>query len=320
VTKRLLYGGRCCSIISYAEIFRLKLCSLPKELHQHVITQTAQAFVTSFLSRCLRVNAEHAHTESSVSPLDVSLLLPRYKHSHKRLLLIDFEGTVWQRNLSKAGLLVDPFSPPQDAIDLLNTLAEDRRNDVWLLSGLPVKGKMEVVAEKVPNIGIVCVSHRSHHSRYTDLSLISRAENGCFLKPRSSRNGESAWISMVANLNLTWKTLCLEMLHYVRWQYLSFSRHLLTNAPTLTCSSRNELPDRLLRRGKPRLCGDSGLDPSRTMQTGSGLAVKLRKRRITSLTGRSPFVFCRGPISTILRLPVSASDTDCASFRGRAVS
>ena len=52
--------------------------------HGHVIT----------LSRCLHANSEHAHT-SSVLPLDVTLVLPRYEYSHKRLLLVDFEGTLW---------------------------------------------------------------------------------------------------------------------------------------------------------------------------------------------------------------------------------
>ena len=36
------------------------------------------------------------------------------------------------------------------------------------------------------------------------------AENGCFIKPR----GNSDWINMVANFNLTWKASCLEILNY----------------------------------------------------------------------------------------------------------
>jgi trehalose 6-phosphate synthase/phosphatase len=40
-------------------------------------------------------------------------------------------------------------------MDLLNKLAEDGKNEVWLLSGLPVSGMMELVAEKVPEVGIV---------------------------------------------------------------------------------------------------------------------------------------------------------------------
>jgi hypothetical protein len=128
-----------------------------KELHNHVIAQTAQRFVTDFLTRCLRANSEHARIDltSTLSELDVALLLTRYKHSHKRLLLVDFEGTMWVRDISKAGLLVNPFSPPEEALDLLNKLAEDKRNEVWLLSGLPVEGKMEKVADRLPNVGIV---------------------------------------------------------------------------------------------------------------------------------------------------------------------
>jgi trehalose 6-phosphate synthase/phosphatase len=90
---------------------------------------------------------------SAVPKLDLARLIPRYKHSQQRLLLIEFEGTLWQREISRG--LLSPFMPSQDAVDLLNKLAEDGRNEVWLLSGLPVRGMMEVVAEKVPKIGIV---------------------------------------------------------------------------------------------------------------------------------------------------------------------
>ncbi|KAL1937908.1 hypothetical protein VTO73DRAFT_12658 [Trametes versicolor] len=172
-----------------------------EDLHNHVVTQTAQAFVTSFLVRCLRSNLEHMQSDSiSVAALDVSRVLPRYRHSQKRLLLIDFEGTLWERDMRtiarNAGVRESPsFEPPKAAIDVLNKLAEDPRNEVWLLSGLPVKGSLEIVAEKAPHVGIV-------------------AENGCFIKPRPDRDGKSNWISMVANFNLTWKASCLEMLQY----------------------------------------------------------------------------------------------------------
>jgi trehalose 6-phosphate synthase/phosphatase len=166
-----------------------------KDLHNHVVTQTAQAFVTSFLTRCIRANSEHLQADvSTVEHLDLDRLLPRYKHSQRRLLFIEFEGTLWQRDISRAGL-VKPFAPPEVAVDLLNKLAEDGRNEVWLLSGLPVKGMMEMVAEKVPKIGIV-------------------AENGCFIKTRPTRKETSQWINMVANFNLTWKTACVEILNY----------------------------------------------------------------------------------------------------------
>lgn len=126
-----------------------------EDLHNHVVTQTAQAFVTSFLTRCIRANSEHLHADiDSVDTLDLGRLIPRYRHSQRRLLLIEFEGTLWQRDISREALLA-PFTPEQDAVDVLKKLSEDPKNEVWLLSGLPVKDKMEKVAEQVPKIGIV---------------------------------------------------------------------------------------------------------------------------------------------------------------------
>ena len=96
---------------------------------------------------------------NSVAELDVSRVLPRYKHSQTRLLLIDFEGTIWTRDIitiaRNSGATGAPeFEPPEEAIRLLNRLAEDQRNQVWLLSGL-TKKMLDVVSEKAPAIGLV---------------------------------------------------------------------------------------------------------------------------------------------------------------------
>ncbi|THG96790.1 hypothetical protein EW026_g5099 [Hermanssonia centrifuga] len=166
-----------------------------EDLHNQVVTQSAQAFVTSFLVRCLRSNIEHLQSDSlTVAELDISRVLPRYKHSQSRLLLIDFEGTLWIREPASLALK-GVFDPPDEAVAVLNKLAEDPRNEVWLLSGLQVKGALEKIAEAAPKIGIV-------------------AENGCFIKTRASRGVESTWVNMVVNFNLTWKTACLEILNY----------------------------------------------------------------------------------------------------------
>ncbi|TBU43087.1 glycosyltransferase family 20-domain-containing protein, partial [Dichomitus squalens] len=172
-----------------------------EDLHNHVVTQSAQAFVTSFLVRCLRSNIEHMQSvdPADIATFDVARVLPRYRHSQKRLLLFDFEGTIWTRDIitiaRNAGATGTPeFEAPEEAIKLLNRLAEDPRNQVWLLSGL-TKKMLDVVAEKAPTIGIV-------------------AENGCFIKPLPDRDGNSAWISVVANFNMTWKAACMEILQY----------------------------------------------------------------------------------------------------------
>ena len=207
-----------------------------EDLHNHVTTQTAQAFVTTFLNRTIRSNTEHTASLDDPSSLAVTqpvprlgpqLLISKYKHSMRRLILVDFEGTLWRRDLTKNGLMemvrmgvivLDDKGGPgkgekklpdlpkevEEAVEVLGKLADDWKNEVWLLSGLRVKGILEAVAERVPRVGIV-------------------AENGCFVKMREvGRNvkeegqKEQKWISMISNLNLTWKSACLEILNYVR--------------------------------------------------------------------------------------------------------
>lgn len=121
-----------------------------QDLHRHVVTQTAQAFVSSFLTRCLRTHFEHQQRDpSSIAPFDVEAIIPRYKHSAVRLLLLDLEDTLWIRTHPR-----NAFEPPADAVALLQRLGEDPRNRVWLLSGLPCAA-LDKVSTIVPSIGLV---------------------------------------------------------------------------------------------------------------------------------------------------------------------
>lgn len=121
-----------------------------QDLHRHVVTQTAQAFVSSFLTRCVRVNLEHQQRDPSLIPaLDVDAILPRYRHSSVRLILLDLEDTLWIRAHPRLA-----FEPPDEAVAILRKLGNDPRNRVWLLSGLP-RGALDKVARVVPSIGLV---------------------------------------------------------------------------------------------------------------------------------------------------------------------
>ena len=96
----------------------------------------------------------------SVPPLDLPRVLPRYKHSRKRLILVDFEGTLWTRDLTRAGLVgmaKGEYEFPEEVANVLGKLADDSRNEVWLLSGLRVDGVLERFRERVPKVGIVYV-------------------------------------------------------------------------------------------------------------------------------------------------------------------
>jgi trehalose 6-phosphate synthase complex regulatory subunit len=97
------------------------------------------------------MNIEHQQGDS-VASLDLAFLLPRYRHSQRRLLLIDLEDTLWQRH-PQPKYESQGDDVPSEAIEVVKHLSEDSKNEVWLLSGLPVK-TLDQVAKEV-RVGLV---------------------------------------------------------------------------------------------------------------------------------------------------------------------
>jgi hypothetical protein len=134
-----------------------------QDLHAHVITQTAQSFVTAFLSCCIRVHAEHVRRNPlSIPVLPLSSEVPpssegnealdKYQTAKNVLMLIDFERTLWRgdpRLTYEVGFVV-----PDQIVDVLKGLVTNKKNKVWLLSGLPVR-KLQKIADAVPGLGLV---------------------------------------------------------------------------------------------------------------------------------------------------------------------
>lgn len=89
----------------------------------------------------------------------------RWRHGQRRLILLDWEGALYLDDpllspsiTSADRLSADPSSQPDSfkaAIDVLRKLSDNRKNEVWLLSDLPVKGALSQIAVEVPKIGIV---------------------------------------------------------------------------------------------------------------------------------------------------------------------
>jgi len=123
---------------------------------------------------------------------------------------------------------------------------------------------------------------------------VDSAENGCFIKTRSvntssrggfeqqqqTQQGSTQWLNMVANLNMTWKSACLEILNYVSISTLFFRSQL-----DALRSSPNVHPVHLLKNVLLLLYGGSGLVRRMTVQIGSGLEDRLLKRKTISSTG-----------------------------------
>jgi hypothetical protein len=149
------------AILSSLTMSEEEAASRWSDLHKHVTTQTAQQFATTFLNRTIRVNYKHHIKDSlNIAPLDISAVRSRY-HALKgpesrRLILIDLERTLWPFDASPPP---QPNDVPDEAIRILEKFVGDERNEVWALSGLPVKGKLETIAERLPLLGIWYVDH-----------------------------------------------------------------------------------------------------------------------------------------------------------------
>lgn len=162
-----------------------------KDLHAHVVTQTAQSFVTSFLSRSVRVHKEHQLPPAASIPLlKADSLRQPYATAERRLLLLDLEGCVWDRNPRSRSHVI-----PDNVTELIAKLAGDAKNDVWLLSGLSMGVLQKSLGPVFDTVGIC-------------------AENGCFIKPPGTEGKGDIWISMVSDLDDSWIPAAREILHY----------------------------------------------------------------------------------------------------------
>ncbi|KAG8918571.1 hypothetical protein FRC00_012317 [Tulasnella sp. 408] len=168
------------------------------DLHKHVVSQTAQAFVTSFLARTVRAHAEH--TQKPVEKIAVlppltgdSEVFQEFQKSKKRLILIGVENTLVQHDPKTTRDL--DFYLPDDVLELLKKLSEDERNVVYLLSSRPVSGALEKIVDTLPNVGFV-------------------AEDGCYIKAKPNKGEKTEFVSLVSNVSMQWKKPCVDLLAY----------------------------------------------------------------------------------------------------------
>lgn len=162
-----------------------------QDLHRTVVTQTAQHWITSFLSRLERAHAEQQFRDTAFIPrLEIAQLVSEWRAAKTRLILLDLEDTLVSEtplNLYKHG-----FRPSPKVLERLRALTADPNNSVYVLSGLGM-ANLNQLAEEVPRLGLI-------------------AENGCFVK--HCGEGERSWISLVAGCNLQWRAPVKDILAY----------------------------------------------------------------------------------------------------------
>jgi len=188
-------------------------------------------------------------------------VLPEYKYSSKRLLLIDLEDTLWTRKNAE-GIIKPgtPFDVPQNVLDMLNRLQKTLRTSMgvewtsYRWGDGPHRGE-----------GLESGSCESYGESRISIYLISSlsAENGCFIKTIQAKVPDNQWISMVANFTSPGRRPV--------WKY--------------SITSPNVPLDPTSRKEKPLSCGGSGVVVPKMQQIDSGLCDRLRRLRTIYLTG-----------------------------------
>ncbi|MCJ1477992.1 hypothetical protein MMC13_006667 [Lambiella insularis] len=153
-----------------------------------VVHHTAEYWVTSFLEHLSKVHGEHSRRETlSIPRLSMNELAEKYKAADKRLFILDYEGTL---AASPTSII---FTSPQRTLEVLNNLAYDERNIVYIMSGRPPE-VLDRLFRGIPQLGLI-------------------GENGCFLK----EYGTESWIDM-ANVDkaMAWKKSVVKILEYYK--------------------------------------------------------------------------------------------------------
>lgn len=139
-------------------------------------------WLNNFMKDLSSVQSENKQLHANVLSFEAkNAVLKQYKEADKRLLLLDYDGT-----LTDFALLPEQAFPSNHLLELIKALSEIRNNKVCIISGR----KAEELEKWFGHLKIILV-----------------AEHGCTYKLPYEKN----WLQM-ANLELTWKGKVKEIL------------------------------------------------------------------------------------------------------------
>ncbi|KAF1949624.1 alpha,alpha-trehalose phosphate synthase-like protein subunit [Byssothecium circinans] len=135
-----------------------------EKMHNMVYHHTGDFWMRNLVDHLTKVFDEQFSRDTMTIPrLSVSDLIARYEATWRRLIILDYEGT-----LAPYGAVKKTVLTSNDKInDVLSELVTDDKNAVYIMSGRTVE-ELELLFDRIPGLGLI-------------------AENGCFLRePRSS--------------------------------------------------------------------------------------------------------------------------------------
>ncbi|KAF5014581.1 hypothetical protein F66182_14382, partial [Fusarium sp. NRRL 66182] len=161
-----------------------------RKLHDAVLQNSTTNWVKSFREALSKVWDEHSSRETIAVPrLSVPRLEDTYRNSERRLLILDYEGTLASWGSPTSIIL----TTPQRALATLTDLLEDPKNIVYVMSARRPE-EMERLFRQVSGLGLI-------------------AENGCFIREPS----KDSWIKLNEEHHTKeWKAGTRGILNYFR--------------------------------------------------------------------------------------------------------
>ncbi|KAL7329095.1 hypothetical protein PS15p_207256 [Mucor circinelloides] len=154
------------------------------QLLAHVKSNTtsfwAHSFVRMLLHTCLL-----SEQSKNTPKLKLEYLRDQYRHSKKRLICFDYDGTLTPIKKTPMAAV-----PPKDMLQYLTALCQDPRNEVWIISGRD---------ENALNNWLGHIDH-----------LGMSAEHGSFMRYPDSKK----WVNLTEHLDMSWKNDVLEIFTY----------------------------------------------------------------------------------------------------------
>lgn len=160
------------------------------QMHQAVMQNSTANWVKSFNETLNRVWEEQSSREIMAVPrLSVPRVIERYRNTKRRLMIIDYEGTLASWGSPRSIIL----TTPQRAITTLTDLTDDPANVVYVMSSR-MPEEMERLFRQVNNLGLI-------------------AENGCFVREPHT----DEWVSLIdKEVSQAWMESVSHILSYFK--------------------------------------------------------------------------------------------------------
>jgi trehalose 6-phosphate synthase/phosphatase len=164
-----------------------------RKLYQHVFSTNVQEWIKTYLGRLL-VNLASFNQSIATPALDKTDLLTHYTKAKRRLFMFDYDGTL-------TPIVKDPQAaiPSDRIIRTIKTLARDKRNNVWIISGRD-QAFLDEWMGHISELGL-------------------SAEHGSFIRLPD----HDEWENLTATMDMSWQREVIEVFsHYTERTQGSF--------------------------------------------------------------------------------------------------